>query len=311
MLRPIRLLILTLMLALASQSLFAQGRPEKFIGTTWQGVVYPQFGTIFTQLTPENAGKWGEVEPTRGVFDWSSLDRMFALAKRRHLLVKEHNLIWRNQQPSWVTPSNAERAVRRWFKALADRYGSRIALIDVVNEPLDGAPSYVKGLPGGNTPYGWVVWAYELAKKDFPHARLIVNEYGILASRSKTERLVSLVRRLKHRGLVGGIGCEAHGIEYTPASTLRANLKRLGALGLPIYISEWDLNRRSDSAQLAEMKRQFPVFWNDPRVRGITFWDFKEGHMWKKDAYLVRSNGSERPALRWLLEYVKRHPVRR
>ncbi len=34
------------------------------------------------------------VEPQRGVFLWLKLDAMYALAKRCHLIVKQHNLIW-------------------------------------------------------------------------------------------------------------------------------------------------------------------------------------------------------------------------
>ena len=56
------------------------------------------------------------------------------------------------------------------------------------------------------------------------------------------------------------------------------------------------------------MKSQFPLFWNDPHVRGITFWDFVQGHIWQKDAYLIRSDGSERPAMKWLVSYVRAHP---
>lgn len=305
-----RLVLLFLSLIFLAQVVAAQGRGEKFVGTTWQGVVYPQFGMLFTQLTPENAGKWGEAEPAKGVFNWSSLDAMFSLAAERHLIIKEHNLLWREQQPSWVTERNAEPAVRRWFSALSARYGDKIAMIDVVNEPLDGAPSYASGLPGGDSSYGWVVWAYELARKDFPHAKLLVNEYGILGSAIKTEEYVGLIRTLKRRGLVDGIGCEAHGLEYTPVSTIRANLGRLQKLGLPVYISEWDLDYASSAAQLAEMKKLFPLFWEDPHVRGITFWDFVQGQMWKHNAYLVRSDGTERPALKWLVDYLKRHPAR-
>jgi GH35 family endo-1,4-beta-xylanase len=40
------------------------------------------------------------------------------------------------------------------------------------------------------------------------------------------------------------------------------------------------------------MKTQFPIFWMDPHVAGITFWDIKQGHTWLPHTYLVLRNGT-------------------
>ncbi len=284
---------------------YAQARNiPRFVGTTWSGFNSPLFGTLFTQITPENAGKWGLVEPRPGVFHWQALDAMYKLARRRHLIIKQHNMIWGQQQPAWVNNGNARKAVIAWFAAFARRYGSRTALMDVVNEPLQHPPAYRAGLPGGSSRWGWVVWTYQLARKYFPHTKLLINDYNILNSVRNTQRYARLIHILLQKHLIDGIGCQAHGLERTPSSLIRRNLRTLAALDIPIYISEYDLNWKSDALQLAQMKRQFPIFWNDPHVAGITFWDFKQGHTWLPYTYLVKRNGRPRPALAWLRHYL-------
>lgn len=109
---------------------------------------------------------------------------------------------------------------------------------------------------------------------------------------------------MKARHLVDGIGCQGHKLENVNIDTIRANLKTVEATGLPIYISEYDVNESNDSTQLAIYKEQFPVFWNNPQVKGITLWGYIQGQMWRTNAYLVRLDGTERPALAWLRQYV-------
>jgi endo-1,4-beta-xylanase len=80
---------------------------------------------------------------------------------------------------------------------------------------------------------------------------------------------------------------------------------------LPIYITEMDIDGRNDATQLREYQRVFPLFWNDPAVKGITLWGFRPG-LWRdaQGANLVRKDGSERPALEWLRGYVRaEHPA--
>ena len=42
--------------------------------------------------------------------------------------------------------------------------------------------------------------------------------------------------------------------------------------GLPLYITEYDINVAADARQLAIMKDQFTMFWDEPNVKGITIW---------------------------------------
>ncbi len=56
----------------------------------------------FNLVTQGNAGKWDGNEPTRDVVNMSASDRINQYAKDHNLRVRQHNLIWGSQQPSWV-----------------------------------------------------------------------------------------------------------------------------------------------------------------------------------------------------------------
>ena len=78
----------------------------------------------------------------------------------------------------------------------------------------------------------------------------------------------------------------------------------LVATGLPIYISELNISLSNDQQQLDAFKRVFPIFWDKPAVKGVTPREYQHGKIWRADSYLIRSDGSERPALTWLREYI-------
>ena len=91
-----------------------------------------------------------------------------------------------------------------------------------------------------------------------------------------------------------------------PNAVTAANLDLLATTGLPIYVTELDIDGPTDEIQLADYQRIFPVFWEHPSVRGITLWGYRPGH-WRtaQGAYIVHENGAERPAMVWLQGYVR------
>ncbi len=293
----------------------------KFLGSC-MSTQWPSFSSYFNQVTPENDGKWGYVEGVEGSFSWTNLDNIYNFARANHYSFKDHNLVWGNQQPSWISPtttldSATQRAeVERWVDTVFQRY-TGMQMIDVVNEPLHAVPSYANALGGnGQTGWDWVVTVFQWARKySFPGMKLLINDYNILQDNTVTSRYIGLIDTLLARGLIDGIGIQGHYFEFKsasgatpvysyPVSTLKSNLNRIAALGLPIYVSEFDINESNDSTQLANYQTYFPLFWEHPSVKGITLWGYVQGYTWQTNAYLVRSDGSERPALQWLRIYV-------
>ncbi|MGB3544135.1 endo-1,4-beta-xylanase, partial [Rubrivirga sp.] len=292
---------------------------SKFLGAVGGGTSSPRadatFDTYWDQITPENAGKWRYPERDRDQMDWATLDYWYDYAQQRGIPFKQHTFVWGMQQPDWIAglpPAEQRAEVEEWIRLYFQRY-PETDMVDVLNEPITIPAGYRGGLGGaGATGWDWVIWTFETAKRYrdqyAPGAQLILNEHSILKNAGKMNQYLEIVDLLIDRGLLDGIGLQGHFLESTPVSTVQSHLNEVASRGLPIYISEFDLNIGNDQAQLAKYQELFPVLWEHPSVAGITLWGYKQGEIWRSGAYLVRSDGSERPALSWLRDYLEVGP---
>jgi endo-1,4-beta-xylanase len=291
------------------------------------------FTKYWTQLTPGNAGKWGSVagaSTDTAQWNWSGLDAVYDYAMNNQLAYKHHTLIWGAQQPSWISSLDSAQKVyyiETWIRMVGQRY-SNIDMVDVVNEALDGhnppdgggspaRANYENALGGsGTTGWDWVIWAFTKARQYIPNAKLLLNDYGIINDSTATTQYLVIINLLKDRGLIDGIGVQGHRFELESAdtNTIKNNLDRLAATGLPIYISEFDLGNLNDAGtpndnqQLQLYQKIFPILWQHSGVKGITLWGYIENQMWQPTCYVLRLDGTARPALLWLALYIKNNP---
>lgn len=302
----ITLTITLVLMSLAGNAQLADGKC-KFLGNVIAGSVPGNYTAYWNQVTPENAGKWGSVEATRDVMNWSQLDLAYNFAQTNGFPFKLHTLVWGQQQPAWIgTLSLQEQReeVEEWISLLAERYPNT-AYIDVVNEPFHATPVYDQALGSG---WNWVIWSFQKARQYFPNAKLALNDYNIINSNTSTDAYVGLINMLKAENLIDIIGEQGHFLETTDNATLTANLNKLHATGIPIHISEYDVNIADDAQQRDKYMSQFPVLWAHPGVQGITLWGYQQGSIWRTDAYLITSAGMERPAMTWLKNYMTTAP---
>jgi GH35 family endo-1,4-beta-xylanase len=296
---------------------------NKFLGAGTSVDFFRDFNKYWNQLTPGNDGKWGSVTYARGQYNWNNLDKLYNYAINRGLLYKHHTLVWGSQQPSWIAgldSANQRAEVENWFRLVGEKY-PKMSFVDVVNEPFHTPlPSYKNALGGdGATGWDWVITSFQLARKYMaPTVKLILNEYNVLGNGTVTNNYISLINLLKDRNLIDGIGVQGHYFEFRGEiggpnpyvyniSEIKNNLNKLTATGLPVYITEFDIDEAIDSNQLAQYKIYFPILWSNPGVKGITFWGYIEYDIWTSHPYtylLLANETTERPALKWLRNYV-------
>lgn len=290
---------------------------DKFLGCGFGPDSRRDFAGYWNQVTPGNAGKWGWVEGTRDVMNWTDYDEAYQLAVDSGFLFKHHVLVWGAQQPSWVAAldSAGQRAeLEEWFAAVAGKYPG-IKQVEVVNEPLHQPPDdahegkYIDALGGtGATGWDWVIEAFRMARDVFPDSvMLLINEYNIMNSTTNTDNYLKIIKLLQAESLIDGIGFQAHGFSHDASGeTILRNLDTLASTGLPLYATELDVDGLTDLEQVHGYMKLFPLFWEHPSLGGITLWGFRPG-MWRSSqgAYLIDEFGKERPAMLWLRAYLK------
>ncbi|MEP4095819.1 endo-1,4-beta-xylanase [Reichenbachiella sp.] len=284
----------------------------------------PNYLNYWNQVSPSNAGKWGFVENPRDVMNWGGLDKAYALAKDNGHVFKQHVFIWGNQQPKWMEdlPEDEQLAeIEEWIMAVCERYPD-IDQIEVVNEALHAIPdgpgngNYMNALGGtGATGYDWIIKAYELARQYCPKAELLINDYHILNNQNKRSQHKAIATLLKDRELLDGIGMQGHSfsVEDMTAEEMTAALDDLSTVGLPLYVTEFDVDADTINAvdpevtQLLRYQELFPAIWEHPNIAGVTLWGYVKDQVWRETAYLVSDGtdlATESPALTWLKNYV-------
>ena len=282
---------------------------------------------------------------------WGNLDTVYNFADANGFPFRFHVLLWGNQQPTWMAslpPDEQLAEIDKWFAAVAERYPD-IEWLEVVNEPTWDPPdcddpknqgnlcfssgNYLQALGGYNgtdgTGWDWILNAFRLARQHFPDTKLMINDVLITNSPAATTDYLEIIEVLQSEDLVDAIGVQGHSFVHTagvPGPTVwrrdwepepnmavhEANLDRLAATGLPIQVTELDIDGIAtdgvpgDEVQLADYRRVVPTFWEHPGVEGITLWGWRQPFHWRnaQNAPIVDSNGDLKHAGHWLLNYV-------
>ncbi len=264
----------------------------------------------FSLVTPGNEMKWGVVEPTQGVFDWSGADRLVNFAERRGQLVRGHTLLWHNQLPGWLTTGVANGTISNTqLTALLEqhiftemgRYRGKIWQWDVANEFFtDTNPStinpndfWVSHLGPGIIPQ-----AFRWAREADPHALLFYNDYNIAGedgTNAKSDAAYAWLKQMRDQGVpIDGVGDQGHlDTQYGFPTQMTQDFQRFAGLGLKVAITEADVRTFVDSpatqvptdhlatfAQPYEFSQMLQACLAVPECISFTAWGFGDADSW-------------------------------
>lgn len=293
----------------------------KYLANIFPARVGANYDTYWNGVTAENACKWGMVEAIRGQYTWQVADNAYKYATERNMIFRYHAGVWASQFPQWLvtlTTTEARAEVTRHLTAIAERF-PLADQIDLLNEQLfkhqkdNQKFRELLGGPGtAENDYAWQIWLFEQGRKIFPNTKLVLNDYGLEGDTKAIKAQLELFKVLRDRGLVDGFGTQAHAfnVDKPSADTIKASLDLMATAGLPIFVTELDMNggvrgrQSSDSLQLISYKKSFPVFWEHPAVAGITLWGYVSGTTWMNGTGIVSREGIENPSMLWLKEYM-------
>jgi endo-1,4-beta-xylanase len=148
-----------------------------------------------------------------------------------------------------------------------------------------------------------------------------MNDYNIIEYADQNTNFINIVKAIQAAGApIDAVGVQAHALTdlggqpitqqsiATKTASVKAMLDKIASeTGLPIYVSEYDIDIQNDEQQQWFMEANFTMFWDDPAVKGITLWGYITGATWRNNTGLMSSSGQQRPAMMWLMNFLQTH----
>ncbi len=214
-----------------------------------------------------------------------------------------HNLVW----PGWKFNPRATRVIahqgdkERFDRFIKAQFHERMAYTkgeliawDVVNEIMHEKDFFPY------LPEDVVVDWFKLAKELDPDAQLFINDYAMLNgahSPINIKEYIAKIEELRSKGApIEAVGIQGH-VGTQPRSPMQviSDLDLFIPLGLPIQITEFDINT-TDEALQADYTRDFLIaVYSHPLITGVNLWGFYQRHHWKPNAAMYRADWTAKP----------------
>ncbi len=213
--------------------------------------------------------------------------------------------------------------MREHIHTVVGRYKGKIKVWDVVNEAIsDGGPDVLRTSPWQQIiGPDFIAKAFEYAHEADPGAILRYNDYG-LENPAKRQKLITLIKELQAQKVpVMAIGSQTHVSASSPSFEEEDKaLTEIEALGLPIHITEMDVNsaqggQRSNGADVAnnaattqgglvddanqrlanQYASLFKVFLKHKSVKVVTMWGVNDAVSWRANGKPLLFDGNDMP----------------
>ncbi|KAF8708429.1 putative xylanase, Glycoside hydrolase family 10, partial [Rhizoctonia solani] len=288
-----------------SLNVLAQGlKPSRYIGVATEsynilnattfGREYAKIATSdeFGIYTNENTLKWETIEPQPGVFNFTSGDKLFSIAKQNGKKMRGHTLVWHSQLAPWVatnnyTASELKKVMKRHVQTVASHYREQIYAWDVVNEAFNEDGTFRESIWYNTFGEDYIEWAFRWAHEADPYSLKYINDYNFESITPKTNAAVKLVKKLKAKGVpIHGVGVQAHLIVGQVPSDFKQTLQRFADLGVDVALTELDIRLEvpATAAKLAQQATDYITSVNAclgvKRCVGITIWQFTDALSW-------------------------------
>jgi endo-1,4-beta-xylanase len=267
---------------------------ERLLGGSADSVKYKKtILELFNHVVLENDLKWP---------NWEEYTRTRALEalkffKANNITVRGHNLIWPCND-EYCLPvdvpamfSNPAQLRSRIDSHLVDILGAtkgQLTEWDVINEP--SANKRLSKVLGEDE----MAAQFKRAKQLEPNAKLFLNDYGNLGEGNLDVEFKRIIARMQALGApLEGIGLQAHfGIKLTPPAELFARLEDFGKFGVPLAITEFDVDATNAKLQADYLRDFLTIVFSSPHVDSFLMWGFWEGQHWIPNAALYRQDWS-------------------
>ncbi len=247
----------------------------------------------FSVVTAEYEMKFGQLSPAQGEYDFSQADAIVAFAEKHSMQVHGHTLVWHRDLPAWVeqgdfTHEQLEEFLRSHILRTVRHFRGKVKHWDVVNEAVSDLWGMRGTIWSRALGRDYIEKVFRWANQADPDALLFYNDYGCEDMGWKSDRVYKLVKKLLEKGVpIHGVGLQAHmHAGWRPkVEKIRANVRRLKALGLRVWITELDVPIKGEPSEekLARQAERYGELMRmsiEEGVEAFITWGFTDKHSW-------------------------------
>ncbi|MBM4024564.1 MAG: endo-1,4-beta-xylanase [Planctomycetes bacterium] len=188
----------------------------------------------------------GVVQRMRGIYNFEEADKVFDFAHTHQMKVYGHCLVSSQDNsatlPGWIKDGGFSRdellvILREHLHTVAKRYRDRVAVWNVVNEPIREGCFWRK-----NVGADWVEQALRFTHEADPNATLLINEFKVErgpADGPKWTQFYALVESMKAQGApIHAVGLQCYFDRSTAVQDLAHAMKLFADIGVKVYVTE-------------------------------------------------------------------------
>ncbi len=230
-------------------------------------------------------------------FKYAQTAGAVAWLKAHQIPIRGHVMVWPSWQHAGPVLSQLKDDSAALRKAIFKIINEQTATMkgaftewDVVNEPY--ANHQFMDLLGKPEMVAW----FKAARDGAPDVKLFLNEYTMFQSDAASQSFYDNIKYLIDNGApVDALGEQGH-IGGTPPSIEKVleRLDKFSSFGLPIQISEFDINSDDDDFKARYLHDFVTAVYSHPFVTGFMQWGFWAGSHWFPSAALWDKNWKPR-----------------
>ncbi|MEO6761434.1 MAG: endo-1,4-beta-xylanase [Candidatus Saccharimonadales bacterium] len=218
-------------------------------------ILTSQFNLALIDNTPNWYFTDGGLRPSPTTYDFKNMDTIVAYAQAHNMSIQAHHLLWGEAKwlPDWLKNGKYNQAqlmniIHDDIATTVGRYKGKIKEWTVVNEAFTRG-LHVNGLHdwwADNTgSQAYIDQAFIWAHQADPSAKLILNDFDNEHFNPVSDAMYTYIKGAKARGVpINGIGMQMHidGTHPPDVQEVIQNMERFGALGVSVYVTEFDVN---------------------------------------------------------------------
>ncbi len=185
------------------------------------------------------------------------MDEVVSFAKQHQMAVQAHHYLWGEEKwlPEWLKQGNYSKQqlleiIQDHIMTVGKRYSGHIQEWTVVNEAFTRGQHYYDlrdwwGDHLGNDQQAYLDQSFIWARQADPKAKLILNDFANEGINDISNAMYDYVKTAKARSVpIDGLGMQMHidGAHPPTKDEVISNMKRFGALGIQVYVTEFDVN---------------------------------------------------------------------